>query len=156
HCLEEDAGTIKSVKVTFEADSDKATVWHSAKSWAQHPLYGKPFPGDSQYYINRGYDCALVELATPVAGISPIPYGAFTMDASYGGRSVTQVGYGFTSGNFTGSGIKRELATKIADVHDGVLGLSENGTGTCQGDSGGPTLLVENSTTYVVGVSSYG
>src|SRR5262249_5697255 len=61
------------------------------------------------------------------------------------------------SGNGTGSGIKRELKTTLGDVHDGVLGLAENGTGTCQGDSGGPTLYdVGGGVTDVIGVSSYG
>jgi V8-like Glu-specific endopeptidase len=158
HCIEEDNGQrVMGVKVTFEANSDSATVWHTAKSWQQHPQYGKPVPPDSQYYINRGYDCALIELDTPVAGVAPIAYGSFAMDATWVGKSVTQIGYGFTSGNFTGSGVKRELPTTIGDVHDGVLGLAENGTGTCQGDSGGPTLWdAGGGVTQVIGVSSYG
>jgi hypothetical protein len=157
HCIEETDGKVMGVKVTFEADADHATVWHTAKSWQQHPKYGKPIPPDPVYYINRGYDCALVELDAPVAGVTPIPYGSFAMDASWVGKAVTQIGYGFTSGNGTGSGIKRELATTIGDVHDGVLGLAENGTGTCQGDSGGPTLWdAGGGVTEVVGVSSYG
>jgi MYXO-CTERM domain-containing protein len=158
HCIEESQGNkVLGVKVTFEANSDTATVWHTAKSWMQHPNYGKPVPPDPVYYINRGYDCALVELDAPVAGVAPIPYGSVAMDATWVGKAVTQVGYGFTSGNFTGSGLKRELATKLGDVHDGVLGLAENGTGTCQGDSGGPTLWdAGGGVTQVIGVSSYG
>jgi len=156
HCIEEDNGPVMGVKVTFEADSDKATTWHSAKSWQQHPKYGKPVPPDPVYYINRGYDCALIELDAPVTGTAPVPYGTVAMDASWVGKPVTQVGYGFTSGNFTGSGLKRSLATQIGDVHDGVLGLAENGTGTCQGDSGGPTLYDAGGVTQVLGVSSYG
>ena len=157
HCIEETDGKVMGVKVTFEADSDNATTWHTAKSWQQHPNYGKPIPPDPVYYINRGYDCALIELDAPVAGVAPIPYGSFAMDASFVGTAVTQIGYGFTDGNGNGSGIKRELATTIGDVHDGVLGLAENGTGTCQGDSGGPTLYdAGGGVTEVVGVSSYG
>jgi hypothetical protein len=145
------------VKVTFEPDSDHATTWHTAKSWQQHPMYGKPIPPDPVYYINRGYDCALIELDAPVDGVAPIPYGSFAMDATWVGKPVTQIGYGFTSGNGTGSGIKRELATTIGDVHDGVLGLAENSTGTCQGDSGGPTLYdAGGGALEVLGVSSYG
>jgi hypothetical protein len=157
HCIEESDGKVLGVKVTFEADSDHATMWHTAKSWQQHPNYGKPIPPDPVYYINRGYDCALIELVAPPSGVTPIPYGSFAVEASWVGRAVTQIGYGFTSGNGTGSGLKRELATQIGDVHDGVLGLAENGTGTCQGDSGGPTLYdVGGGVTEVIGVSSYG
>jgi V8-like Glu-specific endopeptidase len=158
HCIEETDGKVMGVKVTFEADADNATTWHTAKSWQQHPKYGKPIPPDPVYYINRGYDCALIELNEPVAGVAPIPYGSFAMDASFVGKPVTQIGYGFTSGNGTGSGIKRELATTLGDVHDGVLGLDDtHGTGTCQGDSGGPTLFdVGGGVTDVIGVSSYG
>jgi V8-like Glu-specific endopeptidase len=158
HCIEEDMGKVLGVKVTFEADANNATIWHSAKSWQQHPNYGKPVPPDPVYYINRGYDCALIELDAPIAGVTPIAYGAFAMDASFDGKAVTQIGYGFPMGNSTaGSGIKRMLATTLADVHDGVLGLAENGTGTCQGDSGGPTLYdAGGGVTEVIGVSSYG
>ncbi|HXU74079.1 MAG TPA: trypsin-like serine protease [Polyangia bacterium] len=157
HCIEETDGKVMGVKVTFEADSDNATTWHTAKSWQQHPNYGKPVPPDPVYYINRGYDCALIELDAPVGGVTPIPYGSFAMDASDVGTAVTQIGYGFTDGNGNGSGLKRELKTTIGDVHDGVLGLAENGTGTCQGDSGGPTLYdAGGGVTEVIGVSSYG
>ena len=157
HCIEETDGKVLGVKVTFEPDSDHATVWHTAKSWQQHPSYGKPIPPDPVYYINRGYDCALIELDAPVTGVAPIPYGSFAMDASWVGKPVTQIGYGFTSGDGTGAGLKRELATTIGDVHDGVLGLADNGTGTCQGDSGGPTLYAAGGGALeVLGVSSYG
>src|SRR5262245_54742422 len=74
HCIEEDNGPVMGVKVTFEADADQATTWHTAKSWQQHPNYGKPIPPDTAYYINRGYDCALIELDAPVTGVTPIPY----------------------------------------------------------------------------------
>jgi len=157
HCIEETDGKVMGVKVTFEADADHATVWHTAKSWQQHPQYGKAVPPDPVYYINRGYDCALIELDAPVAGVTPTPYGSFAMDATWVGKAVTQIGYGFTDGNGNGSGIKRKLATTIGDVHDGVLGLAENGTGTCQGDSGAPTLYdAGGGALEVLGVSSYG
>jgi secreted trypsin-like serine protease len=157
HCIEADMGPVLGAKVTFEADSDNATSWHMAKSWTQHPNYGKPIPPDTMYFINRGYDCALIELDTPVSGVTPINYNAAAMTSSWVGTAVTQIGYGFTSGNGTGSGQKRELATTIADVHDGVLGLAANGTGTCQGDSGGPTLYdTGGGVLEVIGVSSYG
>src|SRR4051794_24170785 len=93
HCIEETDGKVLGVKVTFEPDSDHATVWHTAKSWKQHPNYGKPIPPDPVYYINRGYDCALVELDAPVTDAAPIPYGSFAMDASWVGKAVTQIGY---------------------------------------------------------------
>ena len=158
HCIEETDGKVMGVKVTFEADADHATMWHTAKSWQQHPNYGKPIPPIPVYYINRGYDCALIELDAPVSGVTPIPYGSFAMDTGYVGKAVTQIGYGFTDGNGNGSGIKRMLATTIGDVHDGVLGLDDqHGTGTCQGDSGGPTLWdAGGGVTDVIGVSSYG
>jgi V8-like Glu-specific endopeptidase len=158
HCIEEDMGKVMGVKVTFEADANNATTWHTAKSWQQHPNYGKPVPPDPVYYINRGYDCALIELDAPVVGVTPISYGSTAMDTTWVGKPVTQVGYGFTMGNSTdGSGIKRELHTTIGDVVDGVLGLAENGTGTCQGDSGGPTLYdTGGGALQVIGVSSYG
>jgi V8-like Glu-specific endopeptidase len=157
HCIEEDIGKVQGAKVTFEADANNATTWHTAKSWQQHPNYGKPVPPDPVYYINRGYDCALIELDTPVTGIAPIPYGSAPMDSTWVGKAVTQVGYGFTSGSSTDSGQKRELATTIADVSDGVLGIADNGTGTCQGDSGGPTLYDTGlGVTEVIGVTSYG
>jgi len=157
HCIEETDGKVMGVKVTFEPDADHATTWHTAKSWQQHPQYGKAVPPDPVYYINRGYDCALIELDAPVAGVTPTPYGSFAMDATWVGKAVTQIGYGFTDGNGNGSGIKRKLATTIGDVHDGVLGLAENGTGTCQGDSGGPTLYdAGGGALEVLGVSSYG
>jgi hypothetical protein len=157
HCIEEDMGKVMGVKVTFEADADNATVWHTAKSWQQHPNYGKPIPPDTVYYINQGYDCSLIELDAPVTGVTPIQYGSTPVDKTWVGKSITQIGYGFTSGNGTGSGLKRELHTTIGDVHEGVLDLADNGTGTCQGDSGGPTLYdTGGGVLQVIGVSSYG
>src|SRR3954453_5674735 len=45
HCIEESGNNkVMGVKVTFEADADHATVWHAAKSWQQHPNYGKAIP----------------------------------------------------------------------------------------------------------------
>src|SRR5215471_21797942 len=46
HCIEETDGKVMGVKVTFEPDSDHATMWHTARSWQQHPNYGKPIPPD--------------------------------------------------------------------------------------------------------------
>jgi V8-like Glu-specific endopeptidase len=160
HCIEADpssGGTVKSVKVSFDPDSDKATNWSTASSWVQHPNYGKALNGDAQYFINDGFDCAAIVLDKPVAGTTPIPYGGFKVDASFVGKSITQIGYGFTGGDGQGSGPKRMLDTTIGGVEDGVLDLTDNGTGTCQGDSGGPTLYQHtDGTTYVIGVASYG
>jgi hypothetical protein len=157
HCLEEEGSErIRGVRVTFEPKVATATKYHTAARWASHPQYGRPFPGDPIYYINRGYDCAVVLLNEPVADVAAVRLDEEPMTAMAVGTAVTQVGYGFTSGRFTGSGIKRMLTTRIGSVYDGVLGLVENGTGTCQGDSGGPTLLTKNGTTHVSGVSSYG
>lgn len=114
-------------------------------------------------------DIALMRLAAPVAGVTPVP----TLPASLG---FTSADVGTTVLNFAGFG---ETETGTYDVKlqaDGVLGglgctvtgctssgdaltqisYSQSESGPCFGDSGGPAFVVRGGTAYVGGLTSYG
>jgi len=95
-------------------------------------------------------------LDQPIADVAPKPYRRTPLTGSVG-RAARIVGYGNTNGTAgTGSGTKRDLATTIKEVRDGVLTIGKHGAVSCQGDSGGPALVDEGGVETIAGVSSYG
>ncbi len=111
------------------------------------------------------HDIALVRLATPVAGVTPIPVARARPAPS---RVATLVGHGATG---TGDsrvrledGLRRAATSRIDSVTASAVFISftpgaegsplEGAPGA--GDSGGPLLLSEGGAWRVVGVSSAG
>jgi len=152
HCI--DGATSQSVawvnNITIAGSTPSlASGWRRVRTMAKHPLYPRPF-------ANHGYDCAVLVLEDAVAGVEPKTYRRTPLTGSVG-RAARIVGYGNTNGStHTGGGTKRELATKIKEVRDGVLAIGKRGAVSCQGDSGGPAFVVEGGVEVIAGVSSYG
>lgn len=112
--------------------------------------------------IDVAADWALVQLATPVAAVSPIPAGRFTVteidQAVAGGGQLSQAGYGvygLTLGQhlYQQGHCQRLDADKVpADKRDYVLFTSCR---PIKGDSGGPLVLTKASgERFLVGVIS--
>ena len=132
-------------------------------------------------FAHEGYDdaslvndIALLRLASPFRGVTPIPAlpdseGLAWSAADAGKASVTYVGFGLTE---TGaSGARLQVTSRIDLVCPGPSACSDytswyapprsvcsymSAGGTCNGDSGGPALLVRSGVTYVAGVTSFG
>lgn len=153
HCIE--SATPQSVawvnNATTPADMPSAANgWRRAAQIKKHPSY-------PQQYMNYGYDCAVIVLEEPVTAVTPKPYKRTKMGAESLQAPARIVGYGNTNGRAgTGSGTKRELATKIKEVRDGVLTIGSLGAVSCQGDSGGPAFVSEGGVETIAAISSYG
>lgn len=105
------------------------------------------------------HDIAILKLATPVTGVTPIPHNTVTMSSANVGLSIRHVGFGLTDAKTqSGSGTKRQVTYTIRQM--GQTQFESGGTGkqTCQGDSGGPGFVVMPGTSgeRVAGVVSYG
>jgi hypothetical protein len=110
-------------------------------------------------------DIALLELAVPVEGVTPIPiYGG--RDEGSGDKIVTFVGQGFSGDGITGPAVRdnrpRAATNRIEAVKENWLvflfdappgGTDLEGI-SGPGDSGGPALMKIGLTTFLVGISS--
>ncbi len=104
---------------------------------------------------SSAYDVALVHLAEPVTGVSPIVPNASALNGSWVGQSLLYVGFGVNNGaNETGGGVKRSGTMPLAGFDDFTYWSEFNGTGICFGDSGGPGLAQVGGQWRVVGVNS--
>ena len=117
-------------------------------------------------YVKEGKDdIALLELAAPVNGVTPIPFYD-GKDEESGDRIVTFVGQGFSGDGVTGpvvrDGRRRAATNRIETVKKNWLiflfdappgGTDLEGI-SGPGDSGGPALMTLGKTTYLVGISS--
>jgi V8-like Glu-specific endopeptidase len=154
HCIE-GAGAnttawVNNTTTPSTAFPSQSTGWKKISKMQKHEKY-------PQRFANLGYDCAVLILEEPIADITPKTYRKTPLSASAVGTTARIVGYGNTNGAAgTGSGTKRELATRIKEVRDGVLTIGSRGAVSCQGDSGGPAFLSEGGEEVIAGISSYG
>jgi V8-like Glu-specific endopeptidase len=154
HCIE-GAGAattawVNNTTTPSTALPSQATGWKKISTMQMHENY-------PQRFANLGYDCAVLVLEDPITDITPKTYRKAPLPASAVGTTARIVGYGNTNGAAgTGSGTKRELATRIKEVRDGVLTIGSRGAVSCQGDSGGPAFLSEGGEEVIAGISSYG
>lgn len=99
-------------------------------------------------------DLAIVTLAKPVEGISPIPLNASATPIS--GSTATIVGYGRTGGHRQDSGIKRDGSVKFGNCKaeeankkllcwdfDADIKTPGKNSNTCNGDSGGGVFMLD-------------
>jgi len=149
HCVE-DATSQTRFDVYLGTSIADATPgdWRSVSAFHAHPRYGT-------VNLSDGYDCSVLVLDQPVAGVAPKPYSRTAVDASFHGMPVRIVGYGVTNGPAqTGSGTKRQLSTFITGHYGGVITTGRPGKTTCQGDSGGPTFAMFGGVETMVGITS--
>jgi uncharacterized protein (TIGR03382 family) len=113
------------------------------------------------FYIHPGYgqnaqnDIALLRLAEPLQGVTPISIYDGPFGQAFIGNDVTYVGFGVNDGiNQVGGGIKREGQMEIAWVESTVYVSEFQGQGVCFGDSGGPGLRQFDGQWRVIGVNS--
>jgi V8-like Glu-specific endopeptidase len=112
-----------------------------------------------RYYsagIYEGYDIALLRLESDApTGVEPIPYNTAPLSSDLVDTPVRVVGYGATSGDGTGGGVKRQAGLFLRGVDAEFVVIGESGVSTCFGDSGGPTLMSFDGTERVIAVSSF-
>ncbi|MCK9459762.1 MAG: trypsin-like serine protease [Proteobacteria bacterium] len=118
---------------------------YQAESFFPHPSYST---------MTSANDIALVHLAAPIDGITPLQIYTGTALAAEEGEPAFYVGFGVTTGSGTDSGVKRSAYIDIGDV--GTLSYTSyyDGTGICFGDSGGPGLFDFGSGDRIIGVNS--
>jgi uncharacterized protein (TIGR03382 family) len=105
----------------------------------------------------------LIHLTTPVSGITPAVVNLVASDAPVG-ISVTQVGYGETSGTGDGGTVGTLYTVPQTSIACSSLGddanllcfNQSNGKGKCNGDSGGPSFATIDGKQVEVGVTSFG
>jgi V8-like Glu-specific endopeptidase len=146
HCIYA-YGTNATYYVTFGTYSASPTRAVQVSAQYRHPSYA-----------GAGYDFGLLKLATPVAGVTPIPMNETPMNSSHVGRPIRHVGFGLTVAGGSQSGIKREVTYNLRSVQQITIESGAAGKQTCQGDSGGPGFMVMpgQTTESLVGVVSNG
>lgn len=151
HCVE-DAGPSTKIRVMFGWDQSiaKDADYVKVKEWHADPKYMVT------NNIAAGHDAAVLILASDALAPA-IPINHKAMTNSMVGAPVHVVGFGNDNGwAGTGSGIKREIFTKLASLEQGVMNVGKAGQTTCQGDSGGPSFMEIDGVTVVAGITSYG
>ena len=112
-----------------------------------HPSFDEDVMGDN--------DIALMHLADPVTGVTPIGMNEAYMSGSWVGTEIFYVGFGVVDGiNQGGSGVKRSTTLDIYTIQELNYVSEYDGSGICFGDSGGPGLANVSSQNKVIGVNA--
>lgn len=103
-------------------------------------------------------DLALLQLATPISGVTP-ELLVRAPPSSWAGQSIRVVGYGRTRATGTSdTGTRRAVTTTVSRAMARTYEFGAAGSlGICSGDSGGPSFWRgPDNVTRVAGVHSYG
>ena len=152
HCAEAAFGDYSSFDHYFSVgrDLDNIIDYRYIQDWKIHPDYG--------YFQNTlVYDFALGELESDLTGVTPISVNRASVTNSWIDQDITYVGYGATSDNGGGSGIKRTADIPVYD-YDSFLLYTYDPSGqqnVCYGDSGGAALWYDGSDYVLAGVNSF-
>ncbi len=127
----------------------------------KHPAY-TPDPDATQ-------DIAVVVLEDPVPGVRPMQFRIAALEDSDlcfddgdcadidGPRELVAVGYGDTSGDGVGGGLRRSGEVDATGLDNWWLWTDGDDVNTCFGDSGGPMMAEEQDGSFVIwGVVSWG
>jgi hypothetical protein len=154
HCLPLD-GPLPGF--TLEPDARGGVTPLAAAAAAIHPMWDVDraiVDGPTQFY-----DLAVLRLAAPVAGVTPMIVAGPREAAGVGdGTLVTLVGYGETvDGDPASAGVKvageaSVTATSASELQVSAAGEPQN----CYGDSGGPAILTLGRGDRLLGVVSRG
>ena len=127
-----------------EGQRPASGAFHAVARAFVHPSYREPGFGLD--------DIALLQLAAPVQGVTPIRMHAAAAPA---GGSLLYVGFGVSDGVAqTGAGVKRSTNARVGRVLGTTYTSEHQGSGVCYGDSGGPGLVAVGGAYEVVGVNS--
>lgn len=109
-------------------------------------------PGFDYDALIQTDDVALIELAAPVAGVTP--YALPAPEAPVEG-ALRYVGFGVAHGvTRQGGGVKRSTVLPVASVAGPAFLSAHDPSGVCFGDSGGPALEATDDGWRVLGVNS--
>ncbi len=134
-----------------------------------HPQYGGLFGIQS-------YDAAVLELSSPVSGITPIKLATSNQDfLEKPGRNATVAGWGNTNKqsadghepDFYAKRLREAQVPLVSDTRgksvygfgyqsNVMVAAGREGKDTCQGDSGGPMFAVANGSFTQIGITSFG
>jgi secreted trypsin-like serine protease len=115
-------------------------------------------------------DIALIRLASPVAGVTPVPHlpASLGFTSADAGSPINFAGFGLTETN--SSGTKLQVTIPLGGLGCSVAGCTNAGDsatqisyaqsggvgGPCSGDSGGPAFITRGGQVYVGATTSYG
>ncbi|MED5374648.1 MAG: S1 family peptidase [Myxococcota bacterium] len=123
---------------------DYATVgdYHTHPTWT-----GELSGGD--------WDLGLLELETEITSVDPMAVNQESL-SGWEGTELTFLGYGVTSDNGNGGGIKRYTEIPIYEVANEVVYAYDNVQNLCSGDSGGAGLYQDAAGDWsIVSVNSF-
>ncbi|MBA2545225.1 MAG: trypsin-like serine protease [Deltaproteobacteria bacterium] len=130
----------------------------SSQMWA---YFGTDSSDDSGTWIkavhksgHQSADIAMLTLESE-GPTAPIPL-VNTDLAQHLGEQIRIAGFGVTSENGGGSGLKRHGVANLDSLDGGIMYATNQPSGTCYGDSGGPNFMTVGTTEYIIGVTSFG
>lgn len=155
HCFNENGGPpgtrLTGVFVhNFDvAPPTNSALWVAATTWRKHPSWTASAPMNN--------DLGLLQMAAPIAGVTPHPYLNRPLVSADVSRPMEVVGYGITSSGGSGAGTRRFVSLPLRGLTSAHLQLGNMSTaGICNGDSGGPSFITErDGIRRVAGVHSY-
>ena len=103
-------------------------------------------------------DIALVQLATPVTSVDPIPLNGMEPTDEWLDIELSYVGWGLTTDDGNDSGVKRTVDVPFAEANEDFIYTYDptDQRNICNGDSGGAALLPTSEGPLLAGVNSHG
>lgn len=155
HCTggEDPTVTNATYRVYVGPDFNKATAAQllPVKEVHYHPAF-------NVNNLPAGNDIGVAILTNPIpATVKPLVMNRTPLDPSHDGKQVRFVGYGLDNAAAqTGSGVKRQTTTTLADHNALLLHFTDGLHETCNGDSGGPAFMTMGGQEVIIGLTSFG
>ena len=110
------------------------------------------FPHPSYDPDTGAHDIALIRLAAPATGVTPIPYATTALPAA--GAGVRYVGFGATSTDNFDNTVRRACDNPVSYLSAYTFVTEYNGAGPYLGDGGAPALVMVDGAWRVAGIVS--